>query len=294
MRPSILITGAGGQVAEALSSMDSTIDRINLSRQDLDITDTSAVKTKLNNIEPMLVINAAAYTAVDKAESEAEVAFAVNEMGCKNLAQACAELEIPLFHVSTDYVYDGTKGSPYVESDEPMPRSVYGLSKLAGERALEQACPRHIILRTSWLFSETGNNFVKTMLRLASERTELNIVSDQRGCPTSANSIAGALLLLAEQYVNEGSLPWGTYHFSNRPGTTWFDFAKEVFHQAGLDDRITINPIPTTEYPTPATRPENSILDCSKFFKNFPYIEQADWRKELTVVLDRLVVTALH
>ena len=218
--------------------------------------------------EPDLIINAAAYTAVDKAETYIETAFAVNEKAVTLLAQAAHEADIPLFHISTDYVFDGTSSVPYKETDPVNPQSVYGASKLAGEQVLERTHTKHIILRTSWVFGSTGNNFVKTMLRLGKEREELSVVADQHGCPTSARSIAEVLWQLAEKYVSERTLPWGVYHFSNSPACSWHEFACEIFEQAVkagvLERKPVVQPITTAEYPTPAKRPAWSVLDFEK------------------------------
>jgi dTDP-4-dehydrorhamnose reductase len=233
------------------------------------------------------VINAAAYTQVDRAESEPEQAYAINRDAVSQLATACNRRGLPLLHVSTDYVYSGAGEGDYREDDAPAPRSVYGESKAAGDEALRAVLSRHIILRTSWVFSATGNNFVKTMLRLGKEREELGIVDDQRGCPTSARSIAGVLLQIAERYLDGETIPWGTYHFCNSPATTWHDFATQIFALAGGYEHLTLRRISTPEYPTPAVRPMNSTLNCDKL-KAHLAIELPEWHEELRLVLAQL------
>lgn len=265
----VLVTGAKGQVGtELIQTAPTNYQVIGLGSDQLDITDQQQVTAVMAQHKPDLIINAAAYTAVDKAESDADTAFAVNEKAVALLAQAAKEADIPLFHISTDYVFAGTARSPYTETDPVNPQSVYGASKLAGEQTLAVTHNKHIILRTSWVFGVTGNNFVKTMLRLTAERDELSIVADQHGCPTSAKSIAEILWQLTQMYANEGSLPWGVYHFSNSPACTWYDFADEIFEQAVsiglLDKKPRLKPITTAEYPTPAQRPAWSVLDCHK------------------------------
>lgn len=285
----VLITGAQGQVgAELVKTAPAEFKTIGLGSKQLDITNQQHIQSALAKYKPDLIINAAAYTAVDKAESDADTAFAVNEQGLAWLAQAANAAHIPLFHISTDYVFDGTANTPYTETDPANPQSVYGASKLAGEQALASTLSQHIILRTSWVFGATGNNFVKTMLRLAAERDELSVVADQHGCPTSANSIAKTLWQLAQLYADQGSLPWGTYHFSNAPACTWHDFAGEIFEQAvniGLLDKTpTLHPITTAEYPTPAQRPAWSVFDCSKI-EHLLQRKTQHWRQQLSELL---------
>lgn len=285
----VLVTGARGQVGtELIKAAPIGFTVIGLASSQLDITNQQHIQSALAKYKPDLIINAAAYTAVDKAESDADAAFAVNEKAVAMLAQAAHKADIPLFHISTDYVFDGTASTPYTETDPANPQSVYGASKLAGEQALASTLSQHIILRTSWVFGATGNNFVKTMLRLAAERDELSVVADQHGCPTSANSIAKTLWQLAQLYADQGSLPWGTYHFSNAPACTWHDFAGEIFEQAvniGLLDKTpTLHPITTAEYPTPAQRPAWSVFDCSKI-ESLLESEAQCWRQQLSELL---------
>jgi dTDP-4-dehydrorhamnose reductase len=280
----VLITGAGGQVGHELKMATSPYELIALTRNELDITQQDEVAKTVKKYNPDIIINAAAYTAVDKAEEESNRAFAINCDGVKNLAIACAENNIPLLHISTDYVFNGEKLSAYSEADPIAPLGVYGKSKAEGEAKLRELLPEHIILRTSWVFSSTGNNFVKTMLRLGKERVELSVVSDQQGCPTSAQSIAMVLLDIAQQYFSRKKIPWGTYHYCNQPPTTWYDFASSIFDiAAAIDNRPVpkLNAIPTSEYPTPAQRPTNSVLDCRKIEKAFGIVRR-DWKVELT------------
>jgi dTDP-4-dehydrorhamnose reductase len=235
---------------------------------ELDITRHQETRAALAAVRPDLVINCAAYTAVDKAESEAEVAFAVNRDGTRNLAFICGELGIPFIHISTDYVFDGKSVRPYQEDDPTNPLGVYGQSKWEGEEAIRGCLEQHLIVRTSWLFGEHGNNFVKSMLRLAREREELRVVADQHGCPTWTGHLADALAAMAGA-INTGSkdLPWGTYHLCGEGPTTWHDFACAIVEAARSRASLRVReilPITTAEYPTPARRPAWSVLDCTK------------------------------
>ncbi len=290
----ILLTGgSGGQVGSEFidlialhnksnesSSSSQQIELISLTEQQLDITQQAAVNEKVATYKPDIVVNGAAYTAVDKAEDAQDIAYAVNRDGTTHLANACRQASIPLLHISTDYVFDGEQNTPYIETDIPTPNSVYGKSKWEGEESLRSIHFEHIILRTSWVFSPFGNNFVKTMLRLA-DKQELNVVADQWGAPTSAKSIAQTLLTLCLQYNNEQTLPWGTYHFSGSPHCNWHQFAQKVFESAQTENlikqNITVNAITTEQYPTRAKRPKNSTLDCNKILSTLgiptPYWE---------------------
>lgn len=288
----VLITGAQGQVGrELVKLVPDDFEVIGLSSADLDITDNEQVLKVVQQYKPGLIINASAYTAVDKAESDSERAFAVNSLGVEYLAQAAAILNIPLFHISTDYVFPGTSQIAYKEDDSVGATGVYGASKLAGEKALSESGTAHIILRTSWVFATDGNNFVKTMLRLGKERDTLGVVADQYGCPTSASSIAIILWRLATKYVNDGVLSSGVYHFTNSPACTWYDFAGEIFKQA-VDLRVVskspvVNAITTADYPTPARRPIWSVMDCTKI-ETLLDTPIPSWRDELTAVLKEL------
>jgi dTDP-4-dehydrorhamnose reductase len=264
----ILLVGADGQLGReivrraAVASMACHAFDV----AELDITRRDAVMRTIAHLEPTVVINAAAYTAVDKAETDAEAAFAVNRDGAAHLAEACAAGDIPLIHISTDYVFDGAKQTPYLESDPTGPLGVYGKSKLAGEAAVRQTCPRHVILRTSWLYGVYGTNFVKTMLRLGLEREKLRVVEDQHGSPTFAGDLADAILVLAGRlrscdWPDDG---FGTFHCTGQGATTWCGFAREIFAAAAptLGRQPEIEAIATSDYRTAARRPLRSVLDC--------------------------------
>ncbi len=286
----ILVTGAAGQVGTelVLSGSKKGHEILGFTRKDLDITNEDVVLRTISDLTPDVVINPAAYTAVDQAETDRELAYIINRDGPANLAKACSKNNIPLIHISTDYVYDGSKSGAYTENDPVQPVNVYGASKEAGEAAIREILDQHIIMRTSWVFSSHGGNFVKSMLRLGHNRDELNIVADQRGGPTSASDIAGASIRIAEHVHSQSDL-WGTYHFSGAPETSWYEFAQEIFNQAsGLVAKApTVRPIPTTDYPTPARRPLNSVMNCEKIFKAFG-IQQPAWKNSLNKVLQEL------
>ncbi|HEY8385295.1 MAG TPA: dTDP-4-dehydrorhamnose reductase, partial [Porticoccaceae bacterium] len=288
----VLITGARGQVGhELLRRAPSGFEVMGLGSSELDIGDAGSVESTLRQLRPRLIINAAAYTAVDKAESEPEQAYRVNRDGVANLARAAAEIGAPILHISTDYVFAGDAQQPYLETDPTAPSGVYGASKLAGEQVLAEIHPRHLALRTSWVFGAHGNNFVKTMLRLGRERDKLGVVADQHGGPTPADSIADALWQLASSYRSQGNLQWGIYHFSGAPACSWHDFAVEIFRQAGqmglLERLPRVDAISTSDYPTPARRPAWSVLSCSRLEADHG-IGQPDWREGLRRVLEEL------
>lgn len=288
----VLVTGATGQVGRELVKLaPAGFDVVAMNSEQLDLTNNHQVQQVILQKKPALIMNAAAYTAVDKAESDAQRAYAVNEAGVTYLAEAAAVLNIPLFHISTDYVFSGASKIPYKEDDAVGPTGVYGASKLAGELALANAGIPYIILRTSWVFSAEGNNFVKTMLRLGKERDTLGVVADQYGCPTSAASIATVLWQLAEQYTSQKALPWGVYHFSNAPVCSWHEFSGEIFKQAveirALSAVPSVNEITSCDYPTPAKRPAWSVMDCTKI-ETLLGKPVPDWRTELATVLRQL------
>ncbi|NJN46274.1 MAG: dTDP-4-dehydrorhamnose reductase [Candidatus Competibacteraceae bacterium] len=263
----ILLTGANGQVGWEIAQRTTKHDIIALDRAALDITQPVAVQQTLADSAADLVINAAAYTGVDRAEQEPDLAFAANRDGPAHLAAACARFGIPLFHISTDYVFDGNQSTPYREDDPVAPLGVYGRSKWEGEEAVRRVLPAHLILRVSWVFGRHGHNFVKTMLRLAREREQLRVVADQHGCPTYAGSIADVFLMLADRLDTDRSLRWGTYHYCNTPATTWHGFTEAIVALARDREPLCVRevvPITTSEYPTPAARPANSVLDCSR------------------------------
>lgn len=292
----VMITGARGQVGhELVQGAPAGFEVTAFDSSTVDITNPGAVVAAIVQTQPQLIINAAAYTAVDKAEQAVEQAWAVNCAGVGHLAVEAEALGIPVFHLSTDYVFAGDARTPYREDDPCAPAGVYGASKHAGEEALAGFCSRHLILRTSWVFGAHGNNFVKTMLRLGASRDELGVVADQHGCPTSARSLAETLWRLAAKYRDEGELPWGIYHCSNAPATTWHGFAEAVFDQAArrglLARRPRVNPIATRDYPTPAKRPAWSVLDCSRL-EALQGQPQPAWIDELDAVLETLDVEA--
>ncbi|TNB49670.1 dTDP-4-dehydrorhamnose reductase [Martelella lutilitoris] len=277
----ILVFGSTGQVARELR--DILPDARFLSREEADLADPAACGAAVRRLAPEAVINAAAYTAVDKAESEENVALAINGEAPGAMARACAELGIPLVHISTDYVFDGTGETPFSTDREPAPLGAYGRTKLAGERAIAEAGPSHAILRTSWVFSAHGSNFVKTMLRLAETRDTLNVVSDQIGGPTSARAIAAACRTIAGQLMAEPGKS-GIYHFSGAPNVSWSFFARAIFKAAGKD--VVVNDIPTSDYPTPAARPLNSRLDCASL--SAFGLQRPDWEMDMNAVLETL------
>ncbi|PWW38177.1 dTDP-4-dehydrorhamnose reductase [Chromohalobacter israelensis] len=285
----ILITGARGQVGHELIKLaPDEFTVVGLGSDELDVTSAERVREVVFNHSPDLIINAAAYTAVDKAESEPGLAYAVNRGGVANLGSVAEHMGIPLFHISTDYVFSGEGTKPYSEKDATCPTGVYGSSKLAGERALMETSARYMILRTSWVFGSHGNNFVKTMLRLGQERKELLIVDDQIGSPTSASGIARALWYLATEYKKTGSLHWGLYHIGGTPACSWCDFAKEIFQQAQeiglLERKPAIKAITTKEFPTPAKRPLWSVLDSRLLYEK-QGVCYVDWRADLRCML---------
>jgi len=277
---SILVFGKTGQVAIELQR-HGTVKA--LGRDQADLSDPAACAAAILEQRPQAVINAAAYTAVDRAEQEEELAQVVNGEAPGAMARAAAELGVPFLHISTDYVFDGTGENPWFPENQVNPLGAYGRTKLAGEIAVQQAGGNAAILRTSWVFSAHGANFVKTMLRLGHERDALNVVADQIGGPTPAASIAKALLVMAKAMQNGAK--GGLYHFSGQPDTSWAGFAREVFSQAGTD--VLVHGIPATDYPTPAVRPMNSRLDCTSLMADFG-VERPDWRAGLADVLAEL------
>lgn len=283
----VLITGGSGQVGTALlASAPAEYQIFAPGSDDLDISDADSVQRAFDHFRPGLVINAAAHTAVDKAEAERERAFAINAEGAGNVARACRAEKIGLIHLSTDYVFDGAKTSAYAETDLPNPLSVYGASKLAGERQIEATLVPHLIVRVSWVFSASGSNFVRTMLRLGAANDVLRVVADQRGTPCAAADIARVLWRCSSQ--SETIVTGRLAHFSSRPATTWFDFAREIFEAAqefGIIERAPhVEPISTDGYPTAAHRPANSLLD-SAALQRLVQLEVPDWRVSLRDVI---------
>lgn len=281
----VLVTGGNGQVGQALRLAAQDFPQLDLrffSSSELDITDASRIRAVFDEVQPDFCINTAAYTAVDKAESEPEKARLINSEGPRKLARACREHDTVLLHISTDFVFDGTKESPYTEDDVPNPQSVYGATKLDGERAIAEEWENHFIVRTSWVYSQFGNNFMKTMLRLASERDRLSVVADQTGTPTNANDLAKALLTMVTQHTTQ---PYGIYHFSNEGSCSWYEFAVKIMAFAGRN--LPIDPIATAAYPTPAKRPAYSVLSKDKIVSVFR-LPVRDWQESLGEVVKGL------
>lgn len=286
----VLIFGKSGQVSLELSRLTwpAHMEIVQLGRDACDFWRPSTIAAVLEPLAPDIVINAAAYTAVDKAESEPELAMAVNGEAPTEIARACNRIGAACIHISTDYVFDGRKPGPYVEGDEVSPISTYGRTKEAGEAGIRSELARHLIVRTSWVFAGHGANFVRTMLRLGAERPELRVVADQHGAPTSARDIAIALRDLAVGRT-QGRGMWGTFHFSSAEPTTWYGFARAIIDGAGFVPAPKLFPITTAEYPTPAVRPANSILDCGRIHREFG-ISQPSWRIALSDVLTEVKI----
>lgn len=286
----VLVTGATGQLGRALCETAwPGLAVTGLTRPDCDLTDGTAVARQLASAAPDVVVNAAAYTGVDMAESEPEAAYAANRDGPARLAEACARHGAALVHVSTDYVFDGGGDRPWREDDPTGPLGVYGASKLAGEEAVRARLRRHVIVRTSWVYSATGGNFVKTMLRVGAERPRLTIVRDQQGCPTAAADLAAAIAVIAGRLGREPEAPTGTFHYCGAGATTWFDFAAEIFRQAADYGRPEpeLVPIATTDYPTPASRPAYSVLDCARIEAAYG-VARPPWPESLRPVIAAL------
>ena len=288
-----LLTGAGGQVGWEIDrrALAHQIFLEGFLRNDLDITDIDSIHQVMGTIGPDLVINAAAYTKVDLAESEPDAATCVNRTGPGLLAGCCAEAGIPMIHISTDYVFDGCNKTPYLETDPLSPLGVYGRSKAEGEAEVRRKLPRHLVVRTAWVYGVHGSNFVKTMLALGREREHLRVVDDQFGCPTAASDIADAILTLALKINTGGEIPWGTYHYCGNGITSWHRFAVEIFRVArrfGYAFSPKIEPIPSTEYPTPVKRPGFSALDTTRIGDMFG-IYPRPWQESLAEVVEELL-----
>lgn len=278
--PSIILFGSNGQLGQAIERVaeERGIACVSFDRQSADVTEAGMVAGALARVTGGLVVNAAAYTAVDRAESEELLAFKVNCDGARNIAEACSRLGLPLVHVSTDYVFDGTKSSAYLETDPVSPLSAYGRSKEAGERAVRDACAHAMIFRTAWVFGVEGANFVKTMLRLGRERETLRVVDDQHGCPTFADDLASAIIGSAARFQP------GTYHVTGYGQTTWCGFAREIFRGQA---KPVVMPITTADYPTPARRPANSVLDGTMARQTLG-IELPHWTDGLRRMMEKL------
>ena len=276
-----LVTGGNGQLAQSLKDVVNHQDELDVDFQDLpdlDITNKQQLESYFLNNELDYCINCAAYTAVDLAEEQSDLAYAVNAEGPKYLAEVCQKHQVTLIHISTDFVFDGQKRIPYLETDAPNPLSVYGASKLQGERNIQDVMDTYFIVRTSWLYSEYGNNFIKTMLRLSETRDEISVVSDQIGSPTCAGDLAEVLIKI----VLSSSISYGIYHYSNGGIVSWYDFAVEIFKQLGKT--IEVKPIKTKDYPTAAKRPKYSVLDTTKIKNNFDCTIK-DWQESLNKVI---------
>jgi dTDP-4-dehydrorhamnose reductase len=285
----VLLVGANGQVGWEIRRQASAagIPYCALTRAQLDITNRDAVLGAIENLAPSIVINAAAYTAVDRAEDDAEAAYAVNRDGAKFLAEACFDADASLIHISTDYVFDGSKRSPYKEDDIALPLGVYGASKLAGEEAVREHCSQHVILRTSWVYGVHGQNFVRTMLRLGCERQSLKVVDDQYGSPTFAGDLGTAILRLVAN-LRCGTWPekgYGIFHCAGQGVTTWCGFARAIFERSSVQP--VVEAIATVDYPTPARRPINSVLECGKL-RNVHGIIMRPWQTALEDMLGAL------
>jgi dTDP-4-dehydrorhamnose reductase len=276
----LVILGAEGQVGRALAREARLrgIPHAALGRYECDITEPDPVAGAIAGAQ--LVVNCAAYTAVDRAETEERAAYLVNAIGAGNVAEKCAWAGVPLIHISTDYVFDGESQRPYRETDIPRPLNAYGRSKLGGEEKVLASQSAHLILRTSWIFSDCGQNFVATILRLARTEPQLRVVDDQVGGPTGADDIAKAIMGMAARCRQPDFNAWGTYHFAGAPSVSWYEFARAIVGEDGPP----IIPIPSQDFPRPARRPRNSVLDCSRIASTFG-IAQPDWRASLLVLL---------
>jgi dTDP-4-dehydrorhamnose reductase len=288
----ILVTGGTGQLASALAATPG-ITRVG--RPDFDFDHPDTIATAFRAAAPRLVVNAAAYTAVDAAETNVEAAYRANAEGPGILARLCKQADIPLIHVSTDYVFDGTKPAPYQETDRVGPQGVYGASKLAGEAAVSDASGKTIILRTAWVYAPTGKNFVRTMLNAAKTRDRLTVVGDQHGCPTTAQDLADAILAIIARIDRTGWQPTysGIFHAAGTGETTWFGLAVAAFEEAARHGAKipAVAPIATADWPTPAKRPANSRLDCTKLNTVFG-VTMPHWRGSLTQTVDTIFATA--
>lgn len=291
---SIVVIGRNGQLARALAerAAGENLDLHPLARPEIDLARAQTLAPALDRLRPALVINAAAYTAVDQAESEPEIARAINAEAPARLAAWCAGSGAALIHISTDYVFDGEKMGPYLEDDIPLPTSAYGRSKLAGEVAVAATCPRHVIVRTAWVHSPWGRNFVRTMLRLAETRREVSVVDDQVGNPTYAPHLADAVIAMARTVLAGGEPRWGLYHAAGGGRASWCGLAREIFACSGRlgGPSAEVTAIATADYPTPARRPANSTLDCGRLERAFG-LRLPDWREGVGECVARVVGT---
>jgi dTDP-4-dehydrorhamnose reductase len=290
----LLIIGSKGQLGSELvrKCKRNDFSFLALDLPEFNITDPSQVEKTLAVFKPSIVFNASAYTNVDKAETDLAIAFSVNSDGPANLAIYCDKNRIPIIHISTDYVFDGSKGQAYTESDPVSPLGVYGKSKEEGESKLRSILKQHIILRTSWLYGAYGNNFLKTMLRLGNEKKIIKVVSDQYGCPTCAADLAEAVVDISKQITQNPKIFWGTYHYCGLGITTWHKFAKAIFEIAGQYQNYkvsSVEAITTAQYPTRTKRPAFSALDCNLINKNFG-ITQKPWQGSLKKTIERILM----
>lgn len=285
MKQNIIVVGGSGQLGQCLSSVVSTQEQaynyIFLSRAELDCINKDQTVAVFNQYQPIYCINCAAYTAVDQAEEDEATAFAVNEHAVKSLAEVCKQYHTTLIHISTDFVFDGTSSLPLTEDLPTSPVNVYGLSKLRGEQHIQQILEQYYIIRTSWLYSEKANNFVKTMLKLSQSRNELNVIYDQVGTPTYAMDLAAAVIQIIQDEVKS----YGLYHYSNEGVASWYDFAKAVFEFAEIDMKV--NPVASSAFVTKATRPHFSVLDKTKIKAAFG-LEIPYWRESLNRCVQNL------
>jgi dTDP-4-dehydrorhamnose reductase len=291
----LLVTGREGQLARGLAeTAGAGVQMVAIGRPELDLADAKSVAAAVARERPDIVVNAAAYTAVDKAETEPALAHAVNALGAEHVAKACAASAIPIIHISTDYVFDGTKDGPYVEDDPTAPINVYGRTKLEGERRVAKACERHLILRTAWVHSPWGVNFVKTMLRLATTRPNIGVVDDQKGSPTYAPHLAAIVLAVAARVAADpAGVRWGVYHAVGSGETTWFGFAREIFRHAAAQGLLAaeVAAIAAAAYPTPARRPANSRLNCDRL-RLLLGLELPEWQAGVQDCVARLAESA--
>jgi len=294
----IAVIGCNGQLGWELVRLAKQTGRqiLALDLPHIDITDADSIDKTLGPHHLTAIVNAAAYTAVDKAESEPELAFAVNRDGAAHLAAFCSQTGTPLIHVSTDYVFDGRKVGAYRETDPVAPLGVYGRSKSEGEHQIRNIVPAHIIIRTAWLYSVHGQNFVKTMLQLGRQRETLRVVHDQTGCPTNARDLASAIFAVIARTGAGRNVRWGTYHYCGGGLATWYEFARAIFAAARSYESFklkTIEPIPTEAYPTAAARPKNSVLNCDLIRKAFGVV-RPHWHESLKDCIHELCQTAEH
>ncbi|MBS4043088.1 MAG: dTDP-4-dehydrorhamnose reductase [Chitinophagaceae bacterium] len=289
LKPLILVTGKDGQLGFELQQIQknysSQFDFLFVGRKELDLSVPETIASFIEKHQPKYLINAAAYTAVDKAETEAELAFTINASSPSEMAKVCKEINCHFIHISTDYVFDGKKKSPYMPSDQTNPINIYGASKAKGEELILEHNPQSIVIRTSWVYSSHGKNFVKTMMSLMSERDEINVVNDQIGNPTYAADLAEAILQIVSKLNNSNLIHSSIYHYSNTGNISWFQFAEEI--QKLSSHKCRVNPIASVSFPTPAKRSSYSVLDCSAIQKDFG-VEIKNWKSSLATMLNNL------